>query len=133
MGINHSDENNTCTFKQVVKQRRAEFYAALRGDEFAQGQEALEKVYSDGTVLHCCLGVACRVAMRQGLKLQDMPDQREGYKVTTFDGHDGYLPESVQCWFAYPEDNPAGAASLNDGGESFAVIADKLETLFPSS
>lgn len=79
--------------------RKAEWIAALRGGNFRQGKYTLK---TDGG--YCCLGVACAVAKLSMSYL----DVCQTYGIQT----------TVACDLAEMND---------DGGKSFAEIADWLE------
>lgn len=113
------------------------FVEALRSGEYTQGQDALEYVSNNGTILNCCLGVACRVAVKDGLNIEISIKS----SARTFDGAGGFLPESVQDWLGIEGRNPAldigrdgvshGATHLNDTDRwTFAQIADAFERTY---
>lgn len=154
----------TVTGKKTVGVRA--FIAALRSGLFAQAAGALQLVeHENYEAGFCCLGVACEVAIANGLQLstQALPDPSE--KVPTrklfmhYDEEMSLLPEAVQLWYGFADDNPdlkvpaevgneAGneafqeqwqedpdarfaAAELNDEyGFTFAQIADCFEYTF---
>lgn len=89
---------------------------ALRSGEFQQGLRQLE---CDGK--YCCLGVLELLAFRAGV-------------VSKFRGERPYLSTEVAEWAGLPSTNPRladglgmWAGSLNDHGETFAEIADRIE------
>src|SRR5258706_13652522 len=90
---------------------------ALRSGEFKQGYGALEKVtrlaggVEEGpeVLVHCCLGVACRIAMRNGLRVLA---QRASLGFgTRFDDSSGVLPPSVQAWYGFASADPMLAST----------------------
>lgn len=108
---------------------------ALRSGEFIQGFNKLEYV-RDGVTKNCCLGVACRVAMQNGVDLrthQSIFDSR----ITAFDDEIAGLPKAVLNWLGINDeflrlDKPSGqrtnAMRLNDTHRwSFDQIADLIE------
>lgn len=123
---------------------------ALRSDTFIQGRNALEREADDGTFHNCCLGVACRVAIADGLNLEiRKADNASNQKLTTFDHSRGFMPMKVVNWLGLVEtrneaewvtnpllfiDDSIGwvtAAVLNDDmGYSFAQIADAFERTY---
>lgn len=88
---------------------------ALRSGEFEQGvgQLCFENHY-------CCLGVLELLACREGV-------------VKQFDGSRAYLSPVVALWagFRSTETNPIACGEslgrLNDNGNNFATIADRIE------
>lgn len=120
---------------------------ALRSGEFEQGVGKLK----DGDGKYCCLGVACEVAIRNGLYLtvEDFPNSSGGAACTKFDGQADELPLNAFLWFGLPDASPSirpihdfaqhetnggpcGAcaeslAEANDAGIPFTVIADLIE------
>jgi len=116
---------------KTKKARRRHLVEALRSGEFQQGNGQLERTASDATPKHCCLGVACRVAMRDGLDLE----VDESRLNTRFDEQQYYAPSSIVEWYGFRSNHGGrvgcGAATdlahLNDSGLSFAEIADVIE------
>lgn len=117
---------------------------ALRSGEYPQTEgkltrwgaglsPALNRTYPVG---HCCLGVACELAVKDGVEINVMHDER-GY--VHYDGEDNYLPPSVVEWLGftksassqgvYKEDDNRvlSLAKLNDEGSTFNEIADVIE------
>ena len=93
---------------------------ALRSGKYKQGSDALVKGNE-----YCCLGVACAVAIKNGLtvKVEDSGEM--------FDGEWAYLPKSVQQWLHIKDShgtfNGNSLANLNDLGADFAAIAQCIE------
>lgn len=93
---------------------------ALESGEYKQGRGALLKGYE-----FCCLGVACDVAIKNGVALK--VDRRGRW--TVFDGCHLALPPAVQDWLGLrTEDGEAKdgtcLTSLNDWEDlSFSEIA----------
>jgi hypothetical protein len=109
---------------------------ALESGEFKQGRGALSR---DGD--YCCLGVACELAIREGVKVKKEAATKENY--AKYDGEEYFLPEKVRKFFGLKTDRgtlPDGEtlAQKNDGtyGEkhSFkdiaAIIRSKPKGLF---
>lgn len=132
------------------------FVEALRSGKYRQGQKRLEKS-SNGKTYNCCLGVACRVAMADGLNLTTnvgtsaMTDDT----MTSFNLDTAFMPGAVADWLgldcqAESDDlsdgcvnNPGilvnygdepkliAATTLNDThNSSFSVIADAFERTY---
>ena len=113
----------------------------LRSGRFNQGNSALEITYPNGTVAHCCLGVACRVAMENGLDLPNCQYENSygnGEKKTAFgrDPNVGYLPIEVRDWFGFSNTDPTisdtlTAVEANDEKRyTFNEIAYLIETRY---
>jgi hypothetical protein len=119
----------------VVNSERMQLLVdALRSGEYQQTQGTLED-----KIGNCCLGVACRVAMKHGLNIQieiQLNDQ------TLFDGCDGVLPPSVSSWYGLESADPelilpgnetASATRCNDNLHlDFNSIAAAFERTFLS-
>lgn len=127
----------------------------LRSDRFQQGREHLKLIARrtlDGEkrTQHCCLGVACEIAIEHGLSLT--VDQSYNGRIS-FDGETGYLPNKVQDWYGLPANPyleapmpkfrwyrlfwqkkqapPIVATEANDDlGLSFLEIADAFERTY---
>lgn len=100
---------------------------ALRSGEYEQGQNVLEKAGK-----HCCMGVLCRVAMKNGVLVNT--HIKDGDK-TVFDHSDQFPSKSVWNWALEEEDGsdlPVNMeqtlAKMNDSGDyDFKEIADFIE------
>jgi trans-aconitate methyltransferase len=110
---------------------------ALRSGDYVQGKGALAQ---DGK--YCCLGVACEVALRNGVQM----DVKRDTSVYYYDQHSVHLPRAVMEWLGITAMSPmvdyvdrAGLlqreflTELNDLlGMPFAEIADAVEHTFLS-
>lgn len=92
---------------------REEWKAALRSDEYQQGQAYLRQSSYGENVQYCCLGVLCEVAVKHGiipepeqlLLEEDEPD--EGLTEEFYYGHDTQvLPRIVKLWAGLDSSNP---------------------------
>jgi len=107
---------------------KAQWIAALRSGEYAQGQYRLRQ--GDR---FCCLGVLCELAVRDGVTV-GVPGPGDTYD---YDGQEVHLPASIQHWAGIREnpmvtvDRPwvsrRSLAELNDDGMPFEEIADLIE------
>jgi len=71
---------------------------ALKSGEFTQGKGYLAQI-EDGELVHCCLGVACVVAQRNGL---DLSSELNASGLIIFDeDNDTELPLSVSEWYGF--------------------------------
>ena len=111
----------------VVKSRVRKLVNALRSGKYHQTTKCL----TDGKGKFCCLGVACQIAIKNGIKIK-----REGI---CYDGTSSILPKRVRNWFGFHKNDPVCSDVLgqtktlverNDGGESFRQIADAIEYTF---
>lgn len=117
--------------------------AALRSGKYPQGRGALIRVEWDGDK-HCCLGVACKVALEAEVALEH---QVLGSYHYFAGGNTGVLPAAVSQWLGVPTNNPllqvpphlvkAGmgdpetAIGLNDQWKfTFEQIAETIEYTF---
>src|SRR2546423_13169889 len=93
----------------INKENMRLWVAALRSGEYKQGTGTLERTV-DGETRHCCLGVACRVAMNNGLKFNIIERRPSVINSSTsdtfFDGEVGVLPEPVRKWLGLDSSNP---------------------------
>lgn len=125
---------------QEIAAHRAAAYDALRSGDFLQGRTALAYRDPDGDMRYCCLGVLCEVARKAGLNVrltEDLPNH------FSYDGGNGYLPESVRKWYRITVNNPqlpvsdtdwVFATEANDIWHySFDQIADMFEDVYPST
>lgn len=112
--------------------------AALRSGAFEQGQGLLKQKTASGSMLHCCLGVACEVAMRNGIELEVtvsgmIRSDQIGYR---FDGGGSALPYRVMEWLGLETPNPLvdlgmTAIMANDAYSwDFKGIADGFESYY---
>lgn len=122
------------------KENIQKWLEALRSGSFVQGKGRL-KYNIDGGVKYCCLGVACDVAIANGvvLNVNDLPFNNFVIdKKYYFDGYGESLPPKVQIWLGIDDEDPQvtsdySAAGLNDSGNySFAEIADMIEEKYLS-
>lgn len=117
---------------------------ALRSGEFAQATDALTRLTSylidigggEATgETHCCLGVACIIAMRNGVELR-MEDHGS---IRYYNEESQHLPPVVRNWFGFDSNSPAildeymqiqDSAEFNDAGHPFDQIADAFERTY---
>lgn len=96
---------------------------ALRSGEYDQTRNYLRT--DDG---YCCLGVACEVAIENGVRLKAV--YKDG--LWEYARNSEVLPPSVQRWLGLAADDGAYArwtlAEKNDEGRPFDEIADVIES-----
>ena len=120
---------------------QAQWVAALRSGEYRQGKSQLRG--ADDTF--CCLGVLCDLAVKAGVEINvHAPDDEygSGNDSYRYGNSESYLPVAVREWAGIEHEDPiigtatrsyqdrtAGrtAATYNDGGKTFAEIADLIE------
>ena len=112
------------------KANRDKWVAALRSGEFEQTQEVLVLEDDDGKKSYCCLGVACVLAIREGIA-EDFPDEE-------YEDWDQELPPSIRDWLGLQSGSGRLAEDvaeqehligLNDKANlTFTEIADVIES-----
>lgn len=128
------------------------WYRALKSGQYHQTRGALERYSTAERFEYCCLGVACRVAIANGLAL-NVQENADGHLYTQFgcDGSEVSLPREVVEWFGFDvrlggsdwldgsdpqvavtgEGVPISAIQANDGLLwSFDEIADSIYELY---
>lgn len=102
----------------------------LRSGKFKQGKRALHPKPDE----FCCLGVLCELyRKREGEEWDDYAD--DGYFESSFLGEENILPDEVQQWAGLDSIDPPlsrahnarSASVLNDAGETFEHIANRIE------
>ena len=109
--------------------------AALKSGKYRQARRVLTKLDEEGNVVgHCCLGVACELAVKAGVIPQGKPGD-DGYLI--YDGEHFRLPHSVRSWLglagmegelAHQPGDPTCLSSMNDKGDTFDMIAEVIES-----
>lgn len=105
--------------------------AALESGEYKQTQGALQLKYeytnSGGKVRpqgHCCLGVLCEIAIKQGLSI---PVDRMSHEVMVgYDGERGVLPKSVMTWAGMQSDT--GDIKRHEKSEDTIILTDQNDS-----
>ena len=97
--------------------------AALRGGKYHKTTGMLCRVVS-GQSSHCCLGVACRVAIKNGI---DIVVKNIGGSVE-FDGNQSDLPIKLMKLFGVDGADQGNLIRMNDADRvSFRQIANYIE------
>ena len=109
-------------------ENRRKWVEALRSGKYKQTRSHLAD--KNG---FCCLGVACEVAIANGVRIKKRAD---GFGITYATERDS-LPRRVQIWLGFGDEldeeaaNPwlgnSSCAEQNDEGKSFTEIADMIE------
>ena len=113
----------------MKKEIADKWVAALRSGEYKQHKGGLA---NEQRTAHCCLGVLCEVALKEGVEMLVGPryDKAPG---TYYDDSAGALPIMVQEWAGVTAahallDCGMSLAALNDGmNYDFGRIADTIE------
>jgi hypothetical protein len=111
---------------------KAKWLQALRSGEYKQCEGKLKSQYEDGTCAYCCLGVLSDIHAKE----TEQGDWVDGaiYRDSTGDTEMGVLTKGVRVWAGLSKSNPdarsSSVAELNDGGVSFAHLADIIEEQF---
>lgn len=90
---------------------------ALRSGLYTQTNGKL----SDGTD-YCCLGVACEVAMANGVELDRVQFVDEGGDIVTYSGERASLPQEVSEWLGLPRCCPGGDLGFCDMFENVVRV-----------
>jgi hypothetical protein len=102
--------------KEQQKENRRKWIEALLSGEFKQGQNTLVRPLPDGEE-HCCLGVACELAAREGITV------KRGYRFTGYYvDYESHLPPAVQQWLGLADEY-----GNYDNGEHSLVMHNDLE------
>ena len=117
---------------------------ALESGEYVQGQSYLKTHWPKIGTYHCCLGVLCELAVKDGVDLclssvaidgqAFFSDEGKELRIckTEFDEADALLPDAVVRWAGMDSRigvlPPRGVCliELNDGGCSFKDIAETI-------
>lgn len=109
--------------------------AALRSGDYTQGEGQLTTINTDGSESDCCLGIACKLYIKEGNTLNVNRVPSSGYVSYEYERH--YLPHAVKIWLGLQDNTGnfsatdvynAGLAKMNDNRKSFAEIANKIES-----
>ena len=90
----------------VNKENMRLWVAALLSNRFIQGRAMLKSKQSDGTFRHCCLGVACEIAMEHGVELEQIQLNGDAYGAYRFDDNSTNLPLKVVDWLGVDKADP---------------------------
>ena len=109
--------------KRNIKLLKA-WVAALRSGKYHQAQMALCNVRGNQT-FHCCLGVACRVMSKNGVKIDVGHNE---FDELTFNGEANELTEELREKLGITAEEQQTLVGMNDDeGSSFRDIADFIE------
>jgi hypothetical protein len=125
---------------QQVKEK---WTAALRSGDYRQGTHALRKTLPDGSQQHCCYGVLCELAVKEGVIPDPKPyvfdTSRAAFEsLGVHYGVTSTLPRAVEIWAdleSFQEakigDEITNLMKHNDDhNATFAQIADAVEQQF---
>lgn len=114
---------------EINKERVALLVEALESGKYEQAGGRLARLDASGVMRHCCLGVACEVAMAAGVPLEIRIDEEGSVK---YDDWVATLPRIVREWYGVAVSDPIvvdhngqrqAASKLNDEGQPFPQIA----------
>ena len=104
---------------------------ALKSGRFRQGRKRLARRLKNKKVEYCCLGVACSIAPKFGVKLKKASKYDTTGHAISFNGESGYLPLAVKDALHF-KGVGRNLAMLNDDKRfSFKRIAERVEQ-YPS-
>ena len=115
---------------KTPEEARKAWVEALRSGEYDQGREWLHRDDK-----YCCLGVACHLAIEDGVAVEVAQSQYNDSIL--YDDEGAWLPESVRLWLGICTDTGTYTArngrktalsSRNDSGVKFPKIADIIES-----
>ena len=105
--------------------------AALRSGDYKQHKKRLT---SANRSAHCCMGVLCEVAIKEGVRLHIEKRLDKSRRVTLYySGMPNTLPPVAMKWAGMRTSMGAFQKSIgslvqmNDSGDSFEKIADVIE------
>ncbi len=106
---------------------------ALRSGEYQQGRDSL-CMQEKGQSSYCCMGVACRLAIKDGVKIEVDDDST----YVKFDNTYSDAPQSIMDWLGIDRPQRNILQHMNDGSSaaldyekySFLEIADYLEKTY---
>jgi len=126
--------------RQINKERVQLLVNELRTTTDRQGRSTLCWINDKGIAFYCCLGIACEVAIKNGLDLPvQVREEHETIRMYGKKSHSLTLPDEVVDWYGFDADNPlvtlhSGEYSLtycNDAlQETFLEIADAIENTY---
>lgn len=116
--------------EEVNKENMQLWVSALRSGEFLQGKNLLASQDRHGNIRHCCLGVACVVAMRNGVNVIVEVSPTTG--IVSYDGEETELPLSVANFFGLTLVNPLISDPNDDDdiGTEATLANDNLSRTF---
>jgi hypothetical protein len=104
---------------------------ALRSGKFKQAKNVLATLKNT----YCCLGVACELARKDGVRVSKKKNKEDG--CFEYSSRQGSLPPQVQMWLGLGSDEGVYTSKngrdtslvvRNDTGKKFAEIADIIES-----
>ena len=107
----------------MKKEIADKWVAALRSGEYGQCTGGLT---NQDRTLHCCLGVLCELAIKEGVPVRVKPSLAHPSWLQ-FDDLLGALPDSVGTWAGMTVSKGQVLAAMNDAGAPFVKIADAIE------
>src|SRR5689334_10863112 len=107
---------------------------ALRSGEYRQAKKFL-RTKANGEIRYCCLGVLCEIYRQETQDGSWGDSTNKAWFQVSDGGDDAELPVAVMEWAEIDDPDPQlgvssnapTAAKLNDRGETFEYIADRIE------
>ena len=118
----------------MLNENAKKWVEALRSGKFKQGKNFLHSIEGD---TFCCLGVACELAVKEGIIPEPILKDTGTYVYgDENDSSNGFLPRAVKNWLGLGdvsgrlkmETGNTSLTNLNDSGTyDFNAIADIIE------
>lgn len=109
--------------ESVVDLERMKLWVqGLRNGEYAQGRLHLAPKSGD-SFTYCCLGVACEVAIANGLEIEVSEVETDMGVVKSYDGDTTTLPDAVSQWYGLGGDGDVHLRYMSDPNEK-AIAAE---------
>ena len=128
--------NRTEYTKKETAANRKLLADALESNRFKQGRRYL-CYEEEKTMYYCCLGVACELAMENGINLGKRKDTTSGvYYYIGSNGQKltGVLPYEVRKWLGFADNNGMLILSIvntSDDNEELFSLVDANDTSVP--
>jgi len=112
---------------------KEKWVAALRSDKYKQGDGHLRFIDHENVTTFCCLGVLCDVMGAEWIDGRPMLGDIHLKRINVDDADGSTYDEEEYLSFGTLSSidllaaDQEELASMNDGGKSFAIIADHIE------
>lgn len=103
----------------------------LRSGKYKQARGQLAITQLDNTEGYCCLGVACEVAIANGVPVEKRRDENNAWEIL-YDDASGTLPISVQNFYGFATSNPTLTVDLL-AALDHGLLSHYLERSHPGS
>lgn len=93
--------------EEELQARRRALVRALRSGQYSQAHRTLQVIDPErGPEGFCCLGVACEVAIAEGLELTRSKDGSVMRYTGSWDSSTNVLPHDAVTWYGFADENP---------------------------